>query len=85
MKVIKLKQSDVEEIVKQSVINENHWNEETDEIGEINEEDPLADDSGMEPQGPAKTLSMMAGDDGNYYVVDWSNPSDPKVVAQTHK
>ena len=74
MAVIKLKQSDLEKMVQKTIMNEEVWQEDS--------ELPLDE----EPvSGPAKTLTMMAGEDGNYYVVDWSNPNDPKIVAQTHK
>jgi hypothetical protein len=82
MAIIKLKQSDIENMVKQTIVNEQYWNEETE--APMEEEAPL--DQPEEPGNqPAKTLSMMAGDDGNYYVVDWTNPDNPIVVAQTHK
>lgn len=82
MSVIKLKQSDIEKIVKESIENEQYWTEEA--MPSLEEEVPA--DQPEEPSNlPAKTLSMMAGDDGNYYVVDWSNPATPKILAKTNK
>jgi hypothetical protein len=82
MAVIKLKQSDIENIVKKAVMREQYDTGGSFDI--LGEEEPM--DQPDEPGNqPVKTLSMMAGEDGNYYVVDWSDSSNPKIVAKTNK
>lgn len=92
MAVIKLKQSDIENIVKQTIINEQYWGDgvemyenPTEEMEYPIEEEAPMDQPDEPGNQPVKTLSMMAGEDGNYYVVDWSDKSNPKIVAKTNK
>ena len=82
MGIIKLNQADIEAIVQKAVQFEQYETGGSfDILGEEQPEDqPVADMS-----TPEKALSLMGGDDGNYYVVDWQDPTNPKIVAQTHK
>ena len=79
MAVVKLKQKDIEEIVS-NIVNEQYWNEETKPEGEL-EENPMEDSENQK----VVELGLFKDDDGNLYVIDQNNPSQPRVVAATKK
>lgn len=71
MAVIKLKQSDIENIVKTIVSEQTSTNQEEVPVDDVQVTD---NQSGVE-------LNMMVDPNGKFYVVDMSNPENPRVVA----
>jgi hypothetical protein len=71
MAVIKLKQRDIENIVK-TLVNEQMGDAQT----------PLDGGEDVDNQ-PGIELTMMTDGQGNYFAVDLKDPNNPKVVAQT--
>ena len=71
MAVIKLKQGDIERIVK-TLVSEQMSDMET----------PVDNSADVENQ-PAVELSMMMDKNGKFYAVDMKDPNNPKIVAQT--
>lgn len=71
MSVIKLKQGDIERIVK-TIVQEQFPGEK--------EETPVDDVETPDNQS-AVELTMMVDPNGKYYAVDMSNPQNPRVVA----
>jgi hypothetical protein len=70
MAVIKLKQSDIENIVKTIVSEQTS----TDQEIPVDDVQVADNQSGVE-------LNMMVDPNGKFYVVDMSNPENPRVVA----
>jgi hypothetical protein len=71
MAVIKLKQRDIEDIVK-TLVNE--------QMGDA--ENPLDGGEDVDNQ-PGVELTMMTDGNGNFFAVDLQNPNKPRIVAQT--
>jgi hypothetical protein len=71
MAVIKLKQGDIERIVK-TIVSEQFPGEK--------EEMPVDDVQASDNQSGIE-LTMMVDPNGKYYAVDMSNPANPRVVA----
>ena len=71
MAVIKLKQRDIEKIVK-TLVNEQMSDMET----------PVDNSADVDNQPPLE-LAMMTDQNGKYYAVDMRDPNNPKVLAQT--
>ena len=74
MAVVKLKQTDIEKIVK-TIVNEQYWTEEELPV------DDSSDDTDNQSGGPE--LTMMRDPNGKFYAVDMSNPKSPRIVAST--
>jgi hypothetical protein len=70
MAVIKLKQSDIENIVK-TIVSEQISTDQEIPVDDVQVAD---NQSGVE-------LNMMVDPNGKFYVVDMSNPENPRVVA----
>ena len=88
MGVIKLKQSDIENIVKQMVSEQLNPNKESiAHESEMEEQGTLYDDfdTQIQPEELPEPieLGMFTDDDGNYFVVDQRNPNKPRVIAST--
>lgn len=71
MAVIKLKQGDIERIVK-TLVSEQMSDMET----------PIDGSADVDNQPPLE-LSMMTDENGKFYAVDMRDPNNPKIVAQT--
>ena len=71
MSVIKLKQGDIERIVK-TIVSEQFPTEQ--------EETPVDDVQAPDNQQGVE-LTMMVDPDGKFYAVDMSNPENPRILA----